>query len=59
MIGWRIGWVCGHARLVQAFADVKDNCDSGQFIAIQKAAGRGAGRRSPFPRQFARSIGAD
>jgi LL-diaminopimelate aminotransferase len=38
MIGWRMGWVCGHERLVQAFADVKDNCDSGQFIAIQKAA---------------------
>jgi LL-diaminopimelate aminotransferase len=38
MIGWRIGWFCGHARLVQALADVKDNSDSGQFIAIQKAA---------------------
>jgi LL-diaminopimelate aminotransferase len=38
MIGWRMGWVCGHRRLVQAFADVKDNCDSGQFMAIQKAA---------------------
>ena len=38
MIGWRIGWVCGNARIVQAFSDVKDNCDSGQFIAIQKAA---------------------
>lgn len=38
MIGWRIGWVCGHERIVQAFADVKDNCDSGQFAAIQKAA---------------------
>lgn len=38
MIGWRIGWVCGHERIVRAFADVKDNCDSGQFIAIQKAA---------------------
>ena len=37
MIGWRIAWVCGHERLVSAFADVKDNCDSGQFIAIQKA----------------------
>ena len=37
MIGWRLGWVCGHKKLVQAFADVKDNCDSGQFIAIQKA----------------------
>ena len=38
MIGWRMGWVCGHERLVSAFADVKDNCDSGQFMAIQKAA---------------------
>jgi LL-diaminopimelate aminotransferase len=38
MIGWRIGWVCGHPKIVQALADVKDNCDSGQFIAIQKAA---------------------
>jgi LL-diaminopimelate aminotransferase len=38
MIGWRMGWVCGHRRLVQAFADVKDNCDSGQFMAIQQAA---------------------
>jgi LL-diaminopimelate aminotransferase len=33
-----MGWVCGHERLVSAFADVKDNCDSGQFIAVQKAA---------------------
>lgn len=38
MIGWRIGWVCGNAKIVQAFADVKDNCDSGQFGAIQKSA---------------------
>lgn len=38
MIGWRMGWVCGHPLLVQAFADVKDNSDSGQFIAVQKAA---------------------
>jgi LL-diaminopimelate aminotransferase len=37
MIGWRLGWVCGHERIVQAFADVKDNSDSGQFMAIQKA----------------------
>ena len=38
MIGWRIGWVCGNERIVRAFADVKDNSDSGQFIATQKAA---------------------
>jgi LL-diaminopimelate aminotransferase len=38
MIGWRLGWVCGNGRIVRALADVKDNSDSGQFIAIQKAA---------------------
>jgi LL-diaminopimelate aminotransferase len=38
MIGWRLGWFCGHPRLVHALADVKDNSDSGQFIAIQRAA---------------------
>lgn len=37
MTGWRLGWVCGNALLVRAFADVKDNSDSGQFAAIQKA----------------------
>lgn len=38
MIGWRLGWVCGHERIVRAFSDIKDNSDSGQFMAIQKAA---------------------
>jgi LL-diaminopimelate aminotransferase len=38
MIGWRMGFVAGHPRIVQAYADVKDNSDSGQFMAIQQAA---------------------
>ncbi|HEY3788164.1 MAG TPA: aminotransferase class I/II-fold pyridoxal phosphate-dependent enzyme, partial [Urbifossiella sp.] len=38
MIGWRLGFVCGHPKIVQAYADVKDNSDSGQFMAIQQAA---------------------
>lgn len=38
MTGWRLGFVAGPARAVQAFAEVKDNCDSGQFKAIQIAA---------------------
>jgi len=38
MIGWRMAFVAGHAKIVQAFADVKDNCDSGQFMAVQQAA---------------------
>jgi LL-diaminopimelate aminotransferase len=38
MIGWRLGFACGHPKLIQAYADVKDNGDSGQFMAIQHAA---------------------
>ena len=38
MIGWRIGWICGNERIVRSFADIKDNSDSGQFLAIQKSA---------------------
>jgi LL-diaminopimelate aminotransferase len=49
MIGWRLGWVCGHAKIVQAFADVKDNSDSGQFMAIQQAAAA-ALRQPEIPR---------
>jgi LL-diaminopimelate aminotransferase len=38
MIGWRMAFVAGHPKIVQAFADVKDNSDSGQFMAVQQAA---------------------
>lgn len=41
MTGWRIGFVAGNPLVVKAFSDVKDNNDSGQFIAIQKAAAWG------------------
>lgn len=37
MTGWRIGFICGNARAVKAYGTVKDNTDSGQFRAIQKA----------------------
>lgn len=38
MTGWRMGFVCGHPKAIKAYATVKDNTDSGQFRAIQKAA---------------------
>lgn len=38
MTGWRIGFICGNRKAVKAYATVKDNSDSGQFRAIQKAA---------------------
>lgn len=37
MTGWRMAFVAGNAKVVSAFAAVKDNNDSGQFKAIQKA----------------------
>jgi LL-diaminopimelate aminotransferase len=37
MTGWRLAFVVGNPLVVSGFADVKDNYDSGQFIAIQKA----------------------
>ncbi len=37
MTGWRCGFVAGNALLVKAYGDVKDNTDSGQFLAIQHA----------------------
>lgn len=38
MTGWRCGFVAGNPLLVRAYGDVKDNSDSGQFLAIQHAA---------------------
>ena len=37
MTGWRLGFICGNSKAVKAYATVKDNTDSGQFRAIQKA----------------------
>lgn len=37
MTGWRCGFVAGNELLVKAYGDVKDNSDSGQFLAIQHA----------------------
>ena len=41
MTGWRCGFVAGNDLLVRAYGDVKDNTDSGQFLAIQHAAAHG------------------
>ncbi len=57
MIGWRLGFVAGHELIVRAFADVKDNSDSGQFMAIQRA-GAAALDDASIPLPFALSIAA-
>tara|TARA_B100001248_G_scaffold261923_1_gene255034 strand:+ start:65365 stop:66639 length:1275 start_codon:yes stop_codon:yes gene_type:complete len=44
MTGWRIGWICGNSEIIEAYAAVKSNMDSGQFLAIQEAAAYALGK---------------
>ncbi len=37
MTGWRLAFVCGNPVVIKGFATIKDDNDSGQFAAIQKA----------------------
>jgi LL-diaminopimelate aminotransferase len=37
MTGWRLAFVAGNERVIAGYGNVKDNYDSGQFKAIQKA----------------------
>lgn len=37
MTGWRLGFIVGNEKVISAYGAVKDNTDSGQFRAIQKA----------------------
>ncbi len=37
MTGWRLAFIVGSPKVVNAYGAVKDNTDSGQFRAIQKA----------------------
>jgi LL-diaminopimelate aminotransferase len=37
MTGWRLAFVAGNERVIAGYGTVKDNYDSGQFKAIQKA----------------------
>lgn len=37
MTGWRLGFAAGNADVIAALAQVKGNCDSGQFNAVQWA----------------------
>lgn len=38
MAGWRVGWVCGKAKLLQPVLSIRSNMDSGMYYGIQKAA---------------------
>lgn len=38
MTGWRIGFAVGNGRMIAALRKIKENTDSGVFVAIQRAA---------------------
>ncbi len=40
MTGWRIGFVVGGKKLIDAFLSLKSNFDSGVFMAVQRTAAR-------------------
>ena len=58
MIGWRLGFVCGHPKIVQAYADVKDNSDSGPVHGDPARRGAGAAHAGDPGRECARSTSA-
>lgn len=37
MTGWRLSFMAGNERVIAGYGNVKDNYDSGQFKAVQKA----------------------
>ncbi|MGI9859886.1 LL-diaminopimelate aminotransferase [Moorella naiadis] len=37
MTGWRLGWACGRADVIEALTRIKSNVDSGAFQAVQYA----------------------
>jgi LL-diaminopimelate aminotransferase len=48
MTGWRVGFVVGHEKIVEALAQVKTNIDSGIFNACQEAAIEALDHSEPF-----------
>lgn len=37
MTGWRLGFIAGNSKIIEAYGIIKGNTDSGQFRAIQKS----------------------
>jgi len=58
LAGWRIGFVVGNRRLIQALLKIKQNIDSGPFGAIQDAAAfalrHAASLTGPIRREYQR-----
>jgi LL-diaminopimelate aminotransferase len=48
MQGFRLGFVASNPALLSAFAHVKDNTDSGQFLAVQESGAEALDRSAAF-----------
>jgi LL-diaminopimelate aminotransferase len=48
MTGWRVGFLVGHAKIIDALAQVKTNIDSGVFNACQEAGIEALEKSEPF-----------
>lgn len=54
MAGWRIGYVVGNKKVIQALAALKSNMDTSQFLPIQKAAAKALNSDLSNPRENSR-----
>ncbi len=48
MTGWRVGFVAGNSKIIEALAQVKTNIDSGIFNACQEAGTEALDHSEPF-----------
>ncbi len=56
MTGFRLGWACGNAQLIQGLLKLKTNVDSGVFQAIQSAGKVALEREEEYTRVLRRTI---
>lgn len=54
MTGWRIGFIAGNSKLVEAMLHLKPNIDAGPFGAIQDAATAALTTERDFPRHMSK-----
>lgn len=50
--GWRLGFICGNSKLIEAMMRIKENVDSGPFKAIQEAGVYALKYENKFPERL-------
>lgn len=56
MTGFRVGWACGNADMIQSLLKVKSNVDSGIFPAVQDAAETALRKETDFTESVRKTI---